>query len=88
MGFDLALFNKVSSSNVGFKNSQDKKDAKNQKEWAEIEARAAAVRAEIEAKRAAEGESHAETDSGSVGENASALSAASRSGGAPASAGK
>eukprot|EP00750_Incisomonas_marina_P007415 INCI14935.1.p1 GENE.INCI14935.1~~INCI14935.1.p1 ORF type:complete len:487 (-),score=95.54 INCI14935.1:342-1802(-) len=88
MGFDLALFNKVSSSNVGFKNLQDKKDAKNQSDWAEIEARAAAVRAEIEAKRAAEGGSHADTDSGGVVENASALSAASRSGGASASAGK
>ncbi len=59
MGFDLQLFNKVSIASMAQAATLRQQEEQSDKAWAEIEARAAAVKAEQDAKRAAEeGDEH------------------------------
>lgn len=55
MGFDLALFNKVSSADLGSRTTQQAKDEKNAKAWAEIAERANVVREKLAAERGDDG---------------------------------
>lgn len=56
MGFDLSLFNKVSSADVGQDTAIEIKQEKVANDWAEIEARAAKVRSKLDEAAAAEEE--------------------------------
>ena len=48
MGFDLALFNKVSSADIGSKAASQSRREKKENAWAQIETRAAEIKEKFE----------------------------------------